>query len=44
MHGIGSYFFSESNYFYRGAFHLGEITGRGLFFYSDTQDFYIGEV
>ncbi len=36
MEGMGSYFFSNENYFYRGDFTEGEIKGRGLFFYSDT--------
>lgn len=34
MHGKGSLYFSNENYFYKGEFRLGELTGRGVFFYS----------
>jgi hypothetical protein len=29
---------------YKGAFRDGQLTGRGIFFYCDSQDFYMGEV
>ena len=44
MHGIGGYYYSMENQFYKGEFKEGELTGRGIIFYSDSQDFYIGEV
>lgn len=44
MHGIGGYYFSNENNFYKGEFKEGHITGRGVFFYSDYDDFYMGEV
>jgi len=44
MHGVGTYYYSQENYFYSGGFREGEETGRGLYFYSDSQDFYMGEV
>jgi len=44
MNGQGGYYFSAENKFFKGDFKENEITGRGVFFYSDTQDFYLGEV
>jgi hypothetical protein len=44
MHGVGTYYDSAGNFFYSGGFKEDEQTGRGLIFFSDSQDFYMGEV
>lgn len=36
MHGKGGLYFSVENSFYKGEFRENEITGRGVFFYSDN--------
>ena len=36
MNGKGGYYFMLENQFYKGDFKEGEITGRGIFFYSDS--------
>jgi hypothetical protein len=36
MHGQGGYYFTAENWFYKGDFRDGELTGRGVFFYSDS--------
>ena len=40
----GGYYFANDNYFYKGDFTEGMLTGKGIFFFCDSQDMYMGEV